>query len=169
MTFTQKISAYNLDLLLDKDLPDIALTGLIEDYDSASLRILAGYNELSNPFLLVETFEKSLNEMGMVLPDRKQSLINVISFHATSIVEGEIDPYIGFEAIDRVIRNTEFNYPDLDLDACYGEYITIWELMTDGLQMHTGSGLTKEQFIQKTKINLSDSLAAWLKQRLHIT
>ena len=164
MTFIQKISAYNLGFLLDRDLPEVALTGLTEGFDSQSMIQLAGYNELENPFLLAETFHKSLIELGIVLFGRKESIINVITFYATQIVNHEVDAYAGFDTINKFVRKTEFDYSDLYLNDCYVEYITIWELKTDGLQMHEGSGLTKEQFINKTKTDLSYLLSAWLKQ-----
>ena len=162
MTFIQKISAYNLGFLTDQDLPDIALTGLSENLDSLSLRILAGYNERENPFLLADTFTNTLKEIDVSLPDRRQCLINVITHYAAQITCGTIDAYSGFDAIDTFVRKTEFSYQDLNLDQCYAEYITIWELKTDGIQMYTGSGLTKKHFIDKTKMDLATLLAAWL-------
>ncbi len=59
MTFVQKIFAYTLGILTEKDLPDIAITGLEEGYDSESLRILAGHNSTDNAFQLVDYFNAS--------------------------------------------------------------------------------------------------------------
>ena len=163
MTFIQKISAYTLGLLTDKDLPDIALTGLEDGYDSESLRILAGYNQTDNAFQVFDTYRKSLVELGIVPASRKNLLINVVNYYAYQIIKNSIDPYSGFDEINHLIRKTEFDYPDIGLENCYAEYVSIWEVLTDGLQLHTGSGLTKEQYITETKEELVSHLKRWLK------
>jgi hypothetical protein len=161
MTFVQKISAYNLSLLTDKDLPDIALTGLEEGYDSETLRILAGCTSSDNAFQLFDYFKRALSENGIAEIDRKRSLINVVKCYGEQIIAKQLDPYLGFDKINSIVRTTEFDYPDISLNKCYADYITIWELERDGLQLHTGSGLTREQFIEKTKNEMIIDLRKW--------
>ena len=162
MTFTQNISAYTLGLLTDKDLPDIGVTGLEEGYDSYSLRILAGHNSGDNPFHLVDYFIVVLKELNLTQPDRKSALIDVLKFHAHKIADKQIDPYLGFRKIENIITKTEFYYDNLDLMDCYADFISIWEVKGDGLQLHEGLGLTKEQFIDKTKDDLVKHISSWL-------
>lgn len=164
MTLNQKISAYTLGFLTDKDLPDIAITGLEEGYDSESLRILAGHNSTDNAFQMVDYFNSSLKELCLTQPDRKTALINVIKFYTHHIVLKQVDPYLGFEKIQESINKTEFYYDDINLMNCYGDYISIWEVKSDGLQLHTGSGMTKEQYIEKTKEDLVFHLKDWLTE-----
>ena len=144
MTFSQKISAYTLGFLFDKDLPDIAMTGLEEGRDSESLRILAGHNTTDNSFLLNEYFIKVLQELRLVVKDRKESLKDVISYYATNIVNKKSDTYLEVKKLNEIISKTEFYYDDLDLMPCYADYISIWEEKMDGLDFHTAEGLTKE-------------------------
>lgn len=80
MTFLQKISAYTLGILTDKDLPGIAMTGLEEGYDSESLRILAGHNMTDNSFVLDDYFRRTLNELRLALKDRKEALKDAVAF-----------------------------------------------------------------------------------------
>ena len=164
MTLVQKISAYTLGLLTDKDLPDIAMTGLEEGYDSESLRILAGHHPTDNAFQLFDYFKKSLSEIGLTQDNRKSSLINVIRHYAGEIINRQLDPYLGFDEINKIVRVTEFDYSDISLDDCYVDYISIWEVKSDGLQLHTGSGLTKEQFIDKSKKDLISHFKLWLTE-----
>jgi len=162
MTFVQKISAYTLGILTDKDLPDIAMTGLEEGYDSESLRILAGYISTDNAFQLVDYFNASLKELMLTQPDRKTALINVIKGYSHNIVDRKVDPYLGFDRIKDAVGKTEFYYDDINLMNCYADYISIWEVKSDGLQLHSGSGLTKEQYVDKTKEDLIIHLKNWV-------
>jgi hypothetical protein len=161
MNLVQKVSAYTLGLLTDKDLPDIAMTGLEEGYDSESLRILAGHNSSDNAFQLVDYFNKALSEIGLTRDAEKKSLVNVLKYYADKIIHGQIDPYFGFDEVDKIIRKTKFDYSDISLNTCYVDYISIWEVKGDGLQLHTGTGLTKEQYIDKTKKDLIIHLQQW--------
>ncbi|RYY00836.1 MAG: hypothetical protein EOO53_21105, partial [Gammaproteobacteria bacterium] len=106
MTLVQKISAYTLGILTDKDLPDIAMTGLEEGYDSESLRILAGYNTTNNSFILNDYFRKTLKELGLTFNDRKEALINVVAFYAKNVVDKKADPYLEFEKVNEIINKT---------------------------------------------------------------
>jgi hypothetical protein len=104
MTLIQKISAYNLGLLTDKDLPDIALSGLEEGYDSQSIRILAGYTSNDNPFLLFDCFKAAISEISFTDPDRKKSLINVVKYYSSQIISKKFDAYLGFDRINSIVR-----------------------------------------------------------------
>ena len=164
MTLVQKISAYNLGLLTDRDLPDIAMTGLEEGYTSESLRILAGYSSNDNAFQLVDYFKRTLLELRLTPIDKKDSLISVIKHYADKIIQRQLDPYLGFDDINKIVRTTHFDYSDISLNECYVDYISIWEVQSDGLQLHTGSGLTKEKYIDKTKEDLVNHLRQFLTE-----
>ena len=164
MNFTQNISAYTIGLLADKNLPDIAMTGLEEGYDSDTLRILAGHNSSDNAFQLVDYFNDVLKELDLTLPDRKSALIEVIKFHANKISSKLVDPYLGFQVIVDIINRTEFYYDNINLMDCYADYISIWEVKSDGLQLHEGLGLTKEQYIEKIKEDLVYHISKWLTE-----
>lgn len=162
MTFLQKLSAYSLGLITDKDLPEVAMTGLEEGYDSESLRILAGYNTTENPFVLADYLTRALKELRLAFNDRKKALIDVASFYVKNIVDKKADTYLEFEELTEIIDKTEFQCEDIGLMSCYAEYISIWEEKTDGLDFHTAMGLTKEKYIEKTEESLRNHLQEWL-------
>lgn len=162
MTFYQKISAYSLSLLSDKDLPGIAVSGLEEGFDSESLRILAGYGSNENPFKLAGYFSRSLKEIGFNIPTRVNALISIIRYYVDEIIKGKVDSYEGFQAIENIVRSTSFDFEDIKLQDCYVNYISIWEVSSDGLQLHEGSGLTKEEYINNEKRELVSNLRSWL-------
>ncbi len=138
------------------------MAGLEEGYDSESLRILAGHRSEDNPFQLVDYFNRVLRELNLTQPDRKSALFDVLKFHGSKIVHRQFDPYLGFEQIHNIVNKTEFDHSDLELSDCYADYITIWEVANDGLQLHEGSGLSKPQFIDKTKDDLVKHISSWL-------
>lgn len=162
MNFLQKLSAYSLGLITDKDLPDIAMTGLEEGYDSESLRILAGHNTMDNSFVLTDYFSRTLKELGLSLNDRKKALIDVAWFYAKNIIDKKVNTYLEFEKLNEVINKTEFHFDDIGLMPCYEEYISIWEEKTDGLDFHTAESITKEKYIEKSEERIRKHLQKWL-------
>lgn len=142
----------------------MAVTGLEEGLNSYTLRVLAGHNAGDNPFQLVDYFKAVLKELDLVQPGRKWALIDVIEFHAYKIAHEQSDPYSGFGLIDDILKKTEFYYDDIGLMECYSDYISIWEVESDGLQLHEGLGLTKEQFINRAKDDLVKHISVWLTE-----
>lgn len=162
MTFIQKLSAYSLGLITDKDLPDLAMTGLEEGFDSESLRILAGLNTSDNSFVLNDYFTRALKELKLTLKERKDAFIDIIVFYARKVVDRKSDAYFEFEKINTIVNNTEFSWDDMGLMSCYAEYVSIWEEKMDGLDFHTAEGLGKEEFIIKTEEKIRKYLQQWL-------
>ena len=162
MTFLQKLSAYSLGFITDKDLPELAMTGLEEGYDSKSLRILAGLNTMANSFVLNDYFRRTLKELRLELKDRKEALINVVAFYAKNIVDMKADTYLEFEKLNEIINKTEFHCEDLGLMSCYVDYISIWEEKTGGLDFHSAENITKEKYIEKTEESIRKHLQEWL-------
>lgn len=162
MTFHQKLSSYTLGFLTDKDLPDIAITGLEEGFDSPSLRILAGNESNENPFVLYDCFKLAVAELGLELKDPREALIQVICFYAKRITDQQINTYTGFDQLNSLINKTRFQCQDLELMPCYVDYITIWEEKGGGLDFHTVEGLTRDQYIERTGHKIRDYLKNWL-------
>jgi hypothetical protein len=54
------------------------------------------------------------------------------------LAEATEESEIPFGLIDGIINKTEFYYDDIGLKECYSEYISIWEVKSDGLQLHEG-------------------------------
>lgn len=162
MNFLQKLSAYSLGIITDKDLPDLAMNGLEEGFDSESLRILAGHNSEDNAFVLKDYFTKTLKELKLTLKERKDAFIDIIAFYARNIVDRKVDAYLGFKKIITIVNKTEFSWDDVDLMRCYAEYISIWEEKMNGLDFHTAEGLTKGEYIIKAEEKIRKYLQLWL-------
>jgi hypothetical protein len=165
VNFLQKISAYSIRFIEESELPDLAITGLEEGFDSPSLRMLASHNSADNPFLLKEYFKNSLLELGIREPSPIDATKYIVEFHADRIINGELDPLEGFEEIDYTVMNSSLSYSKLDLDECYAEFLSISEVANDGLQLHTALGLSKEEYIDDGKKQLTEDLRQW-KARL---
>ena len=162
MTFLQKLSAYSIGLITDKDLPDLAMTGLEEGFDSESLRILAGHNTTDTSFVLNDYFTRTLKELKLTLKERKDAFIDIIAFYARKIVDNKADTYFEFEKINAIVNKTEFGWDDIGIMPCYAKYISIWEEKMDGLDFHTAEGLTKEEYIKKAEEEIRKYLQQWL-------
>lgn len=163
MTFLQKISAYSLGLSTEKDLPDLAITGLEEGYDSASLQILAGLNPGNHLLNLTDFFNKSLKELQITIPEGKEALIEVVAFHASVIVGKKTDTYAEFGKLIDIINKTPFHCADIGLLHCYADYISIWEEKMGGLDFHTKAGITSEKYIEITEESIRQQLIKWLE------
>ncbi len=164
MTFLQKISAYSLGLNTEKDLPGLAITGLEEDYDSESLRILAGLHPTDTPFKLNDYFTRTLKELQITMPEGKEAVIQVVAYYASAIVEKKTDTYVEFGKLIDIINKTPFHCADIGLLHCYADYISIWEEKMGGLDFHTSEGITKKQYIERTEENIRQNLNNWLAE-----
>lgn len=163
MTFRQKIAAYTLGILTDQDLPGIAMTGMEEGFESASLHILAGCNSNENRFHLSEYYVNSLKQLNLIEPDSRTAVITVLKSYANNIIDGKTDAYHGFEKMENILNRTPFHYSNLLLTNCYVDYISMWEVKSHGLQLHVGDGLSKEQYLEKTSKDLIINLKQWIE------
>ena len=90
-------------------LPDIAIIGLEEGLDSPSLQILAGLNKNENPFQVDDYFRRTLQELNIKLPDKRQAAIEFGIVIAEQIIAGKIDLIIGTkQIIDKAINVYDF-------------------------------------------------------------
>ncbi len=161
MNFHQQLSAYKLGLLTDKDLPDIAIAGIEEGYDSGSLRILAGRGRTENAFVLCEDFQKALHELGFNLKDDKDAFLDLLVYYAEDIVNNGADPYEGYKNIID-LSYEGLDHLDFDLLDVYTLHVSIWEEESDGLDFHSSKGLTKEEYIESAKQEMITHLKTWL-------
>lgn len=98
-------SFYVIEELRGEDLPKIAEKALCDGLDSPSLRRLAGE---PNTIIMSDAgplFEKSLAELGILLPGKDEACFEAAKFYARKIIGREIAPYIGAKAIWKKIAN----------------------------------------------------------------
>ncbi|MCB0429148.1 MAG: hypothetical protein H6585_00405 [Flavobacteriales bacterium] len=160
MTFKQKLAAYVIGYLTDKDIPDIGISALSEGLESENLTIMAGLSENENRFVLRGYFTKALEDMQLQLPDTSEAKMTIVDYYADEIIAGRLDPYDGYETLQRAIGFDD-DKDRYDLGEAYRDYIVLWETHTNGLCFYDKSKTTKEQFI----VDTNEALVNALKRR----
>lgn len=158
MNFKQKLAAYAIGYLTDSDIPDIGMTALTEGMDGDNLVITAGLSKSENAFVLRSYLIKTLEELHLKLPDYSEAIPIIIEYFSDEIISGGIDPYEGFEKLRSAIGFDDMVDDKYDLHAAYGDYIIIWETITDGLYFYDKTKTTKEQYLVEAKQTLIDTL-----------
>jgi hypothetical protein len=75
-------------------LPNIATDALVDGLDTPSLRELAGASG-DDYWLIKELFERTINELGLDLPDEQTALWRLAQQKANEIVSGSVAPSAG--------------------------------------------------------------------------
>lgn len=89
MNFRQQIAKYVTGNLTTDQLPDIGVKGLEEGLDTPSLCILAGLDKHESPFQIEHYFKMTLDELKIVLPDKRQAAIEYAFAIVDEILEGK--------------------------------------------------------------------------------
>jgi len=117
-------------------LPEIGLLGLQEGLDSESLIILAGLNKNDNPFVIQKYFDKTIEELNIELPEKRQAaliyaigLIEEIEKGKLEIIKGvyelknnAIDSYDFFGESDK------YCYDSIGLEKFFGLFDDYFEI-----------------------------------------
>lgn len=98
MTIDEWLCRYELELFTARDLPDFAVLALEADFDSPSLRELAGSTSVYSHDLRL-LFDKSLSELNLTRPSGNQAAMRLARDVATKVVTGAIGPYQGARTI----------------------------------------------------------------------
>jgi hypothetical protein len=120
------------------DYVDWAGEMLVQDYDSYSLRILAGLERLASSFEAEDYFLRSAKELGLRVPDSEAAVGDYACDIAQQIVEGHLTGQEGVRALYRICLATEYDrdyliWLELDdaLDSLLsGEYAYTYESAT---------------------------------------
>ena len=109
MNFNQQIAKYVTGNLTTSQLPEIGLLGLQEGLDSESLVILAGLSTNDNPFEIQEYFDKSIEELNIELPEKRQAAIIYAIGLIEEIVKGKLEIIKGvYEISNNAIDSYDF-------------------------------------------------------------
>jgi len=98
MTVDESLCRHELGIFNAHDLPEFAILALEADYDSPSLRELAGSDSVYSHDLS-QLFNRSLSELKLTRPSRIQAAMQLARDVAARVVDGDIGPYEGARAI----------------------------------------------------------------------
>ncbi|MEO8416532.1 MAG: hypothetical protein ABI472_22905 [Ginsengibacter sp.] len=151
-------------------LPDIAIVGLEEGLDSPSLWILAGLNKNENPFQVDDYFRRTLQELNIKLPDKRQAAIEFGIAIAEQIIAGKIDLIIGTkQIIDKAIHNYDFFsetenycYDSIGFETVYGVYYNYEDLVYADHPWQVDK--TNEELLTEVKAELLEELRKWIEK-----
>jgi hypothetical protein len=110
-----------LHRIFAEDYIDWAYEMLLQDYDSPSLRILAGLNRPSNILEAESYFLKAIEELQIETPEPKTAVWNYACDLAQRIVDGQ------FTSLRDIVRTLYQICQDMNYDTAY----TIWSDLDD--------------------------------------
>jgi len=99
---------------------------LVRDYDSFSLRILAGLDRRSNVFEVETYFLRAIKELNLIEPDSKDAVRAYASEIALQIIDGHLPSQEGVRMLYRIWLDT------LDTEYDQADYV-IWLELDDAL------------------------------------
>lgn len=103
-----------LDLLRPEDIADVAGSALEDGCDSYSLRMLAGLT-LAEAGEARSMFHRSLSELGIPVPSRRDAVMRLARGTAEGILGGTTDAYEGAKQIwSLALRVPDEDLPELD-------------------------------------------------------
>ena len=106
---TYKILAERyLGTVTDEDYVDWAVACLESDLDTKNVRILSSLGKSTSPSEVEDYFNRSLHDLGLTMPDRRQCLVEYARGVAQQIVSGDVSPLDGCGQIYRVVRALDF-------------------------------------------------------------
>lgn len=109
------LSKYVLGLVDYKELPDIGVKFLLNDFDSILLRKLAGLTVLEDiEYEANSLFVKFLKESNIKLPEKKTASLLISLELAKKIISSEIYPYDGADQIYKISRRSGESIDELD-------------------------------------------------------
>lgn len=108
---------------VSQDLPKLATDALVADWDSPTLRVLAGRPASDYYLDLGDLLAKTLQELGREVPSALEARWNLVQFFAWQIVTGERSPIEGARRIERIHW---WEAPAVDVAADFGALDDEW-------------------------------------------
>jgi hypothetical protein len=167
MYFKQLIAKYITGNILPNKMPEFAYSGMKEGYDSPSLYILAGLEDIEDSYETDKYFKLALDELGLAIPDRRQAALQYASALAEQLINNKTDVYSGVKAIiDTAIGKYDFNsenkqhvYDSIFFDEVYGLYDTCDDLLDAKVDWIKDK--SNEQLVVEVKKELFEALKVW--------
>ena len=106
---TKKILAERyLGTARHEDYVDWAVACLESDLDTKNIRILASLSKSTSPSEVENYFNRSLQDLGLTMPDHRECLVEFARGVAQRIVSNEVSPLYGCGQIYSVVRALDF-------------------------------------------------------------
>jgi len=137
LNFKQHIAKYVTGHLTTSQLPELAILGIEEGYESESLFILAGMSKNDNGFEIQEYFKKALAELNLELPDRRNAALEYTTGITQDILNEKKDLFEGLKEIksgaldsyDFFSETKKYVYDSIGFETIYGLYDTYDDLL----------------------------------------
>jgi len=171
LKFEQLIAKYVTGNLSPSQLPEIAYHGLEEGFESESLLILAAMSSNDNSFEIIQYFEKTLEELKILLPKRRKAALIYAEAIIDEIFEGKKDIIEGTREIysnaigsyDFFSETIKYCYDSIGFSSAYGLYDTYDDLKNADRQWE--SNRTNEMLMDEIRKDLFEELKEW-KEKL---
>lgn len=147
-------------------LPELAMQGLMEGMESESLVVLAGMSKYDNAFEIQEYFEKSLLELKIDLPNKRQAAIIFALGLIEEIEKGKLDLIKGIykiknaaiDSYDFIDESDKFCYDSIGFEIIYGLFDEYFEVVECGDKWNKEK---KGKLSEKIKSDLFNELLKW--------
>ena len=167
LNFRQQIAKYVTGNVTTDQLPDIAVQGLEEGLDTPSLCILAGLSKNESAFQIEQYFKLTLDELEIVLPDRRKAALEYAIAIVDEILEGKKEIIQGTKEINcNAIDSFDFNsenkkycFDSIGFEAIYGLFVTHNDLLEADYSWKMFK--TNKQLMIEVKAELLVELKKW--------
>lgn len=167
MNFKQQIAKYISNNLPSEELPELAMQGIKENFDSPSLHILAGLNKQDCMYEGYDYFRYAMSELKIALPDSRQATLEYLLAVVDEIIDGNVDILKAIKEITgQVLYNYHFSdenkyycYDSIHFEKAYGLIDTIDELTTADYPWRPGK--TNKELIEEVIIELVNEFKKW--------
>ena len=171
MKFEQLIAKHVTGHLSNSQLPELAVIGLIEGFESESLLILASMSENDNTFEIRQYFTNSLRELEIKLPEIRQACLIYAEGVIEEIFENKKELIVGLREIkDNAIDEYDFYsetvrycYDSIGFEKIYGLYVDYFEVQECVTKWNKRKS---EKLINSIKTELLIELKKW-KEKLN--
>jgi len=176
LNFKQHIAKYVTGHLTTSQLPELAILGIEEGYESESLLILAGMSKRDNGFEVQEYFKNTLVELNLELPDRRNAALEYATGIAQDILNEKRDLFEGLKEIksgaldsyDFFSETKRYVYDSIGFETVYGLYDTYDDLLNPLCKWDSKKSI--ETLKIETRTELMGELKKWnekLKNGVH--
>jgi hypothetical protein len=132
MKWLSELAQLEFGLIRMEQIPDVACRALAAGFDSKWLRILAGLNK-SDSVEIAECLKRTLDELGIQNPSRKESARELILAYIDQIIDGRINVELGLHHIVRDVFGKM--YEETAGEHLAGESLGIHDLVSSYWQI----------------------------------
>lgn len=167
MNFKQLLAKYVTGNITAEQLPELAVVALEEGFQSPSLYILVGLSKHESPYLIDHYFKLTLEELNIILTDKREGAIEYALTIVDEILAGEKEIISGsrellYKAIDTYefySESKQYSYDSIGFEKAYGLFDTFEELNKADKPWQKEK--TNEELMKEAKAELLEELRKW--------